>query len=212
MNREANMAKQKNWWEGRIPEGKRLVPPEYSHMETHVLHELGFVTPNEIALTKFDYQLRECMEKILAVPFNSLKPIIYKAVDKYFPTREEFERCYQKDITNANLTPGNTFIKVLEESFDCKVDMQMAYDVFKSIASLDRAYIEYTTAQFKANKYDDYSSCGYGGYDTDAAEEEADIARNQYFFQKEEHDELINQFTSGICPDLMVRKIEEISW
>lgn len=206
------MAKAKHWYDGRIPEGKFIAPPDYQHMDVRILHELGFVLPEEIALTKFDLQLGGCLEKILDVPFNTLKPIIYKAVDKYFPTQAEFEKCCERDFVNENLTEENVFVKLLEESFNGHVDREMAYEVLKSVAALNRAYDEYRDAELTANRYDDFSSCGYGGYDTDGADAAADEAWKIYDKQYESHKALVKEFTRDVCPELMPEATDEISW
>lgn len=156
--------------------------------------------PEEFQLTDFDEELSKFLKKILEVPFDKLKPIICNQVDKYFPTKEELEKCYEKDVRKKNLTPDNTFVKFIEESLGREVDRPMLYDVLESLALLDSAYTHYVDAELISNQYDEYRSCGYSGYDDKKVDEDAISAREDYLYRKDVHNKLVLKFTESLFP------------
>lgn len=164
--------------------------------------------PECFKLTDFDEELSKCLKKILPFPFDKLKPIICDQVYKYFPTKEKLEKCYEKDVSNKNLTPDNTFVKFIEESLGHEVDRLMLYDVLECLALLDRAFSMYVNAELLFNQYDEYRSCGYKGYDDEEVNRGAISAREDYLQIKEVYYKRLWRFTETLFTELSNKGID----
>lgn len=202
------MTKQENWLKDKVPDGKVILPEDYDGITDQAyLDAFGFVRLKDIKITNYDEYLEECLKNILNVPFDTLKPYIGKAINKYFPTKEEFQKCFEslrrdaRYLQEANC--DNPLFLVIKESFDAdEKDIASLSVVMASFDSVERARVAYSRAVEDVERLDNFTGQGYRVAGLEEAYDREDQSAEEYNEAQDLHKQTVDSFTRIICPEL----------
>ena len=202
--------KNEKWAEERA-NGKVIVPEGYEDIPKEWLESFGYIRKEDIKLTDYDEELAQCLNELIEVPFEDLKPYLADNINNIFINGNEFKAVFEEAKNNyaQALNENNKLVRLFTESFAPKYyyESQLKF-IFEAMRDKEAMSRQFRWADEKLDKLFDNRSCGYSvsNSDIDEANDEYEYYHNRLQEANQYHKELRQKMAEMACPELVAKK------